>query len=230
MFFLVAEALQKMQAPPALPVYPIFTSSPLSSRFKRPVFKEKNLNQPTNKYSECKVQQQILVTQEETEAHVLKRGDTITLSENRVEPHNQMLQPSTPTTTPSCRSESPVADDPDEGQEEEDQSIFFTPELFEGEGDEGSPLKETDSVARLVLGPDASALLSEERFCFEQNHSQEEILVSTVSTKLGQADEVVERKQGEETVLVGNLKRKTGSRSCRLSRSWQKIPSTPTGN
>lgn len=244
-----------MQSPPAeplshqkrtaQPVYPIFTSSPISTSFKRPIFKEKtpsNTNQhlETTNYSEHKMQHQISSTQKETGVSSLKQGDANVSSENKVHPRNLTLEPSTVTNPPSCESESPSADNPNE-EVEEDQTIFFTPELFEGEGDEGSPLKETESPARMVLGADSSALLSEELFCSEQAQGQGEasafdrqsaISVSKESTELsqGQTHEIIGQKQGEEGVLVDNQSRKTGSRLCRLSRSRQKVPSTPTGN
>ncbi|XP_040929439.1 Fanconi anemia group J protein isoform X2 [Betta splendens] len=247
-----AEPLQKMQTLPAQPhssqkrpsppLYPIFCSSPVSTSFKRPIFKEKALcnskylnqhSETTSYQSELKVQQQMLVTQEETETHVVKHGKII--SENQTEPHKVTAESSTPTTTPGHEGESPAADDENET---EDQSVFFTPELFESKGDESSPLTETEG---LVLGSGGSTLPLEDVFCFEQGHRQQEadrgsrqsaISASEVRMKLslGQADEMIEREEGQETVPVLNLIRRTGSRLCRLSRSRQRSSSTPTGN
>lgn len=251
--FLDAEWLKTMHSPPAeplsrqkrtgQPLYHIFTSSPISTCFKKPIFKEKapsNSSQhlESSNHAEHREKQQISSPQNQAEAACLKQEAGDNSSEIKVEPHNLALEPFTATTPPNGESESPSADNPDEDVEDEDQTVFFTPELFDGEGDEGSPQKETKtkSPPRKVLG---LALLSEELFGSEQAQGQASafdgqsaILGSKDSTELsqGQKEEIRGQKQGEEEEQVDNQSRQSGSRLRRLSRSRQKAPSTHTGN
>lgn len=237
-----AEPLSR-QKRTAQPVYPIFTSSPTSASFKRPIFKDKvpgNTRQhlETTNPSQHNVQQQSSSAQKESEVSCF--GFAVS-SENKVEPCNLALGPSTITTPPCCERERASADNPNEDEMDEDQTIFFTPELFEGKGDEGSPQKETQSPPKMVLEAESSALLMEEILCSEQVEGQGEasasdresaFSVSKVSTELSQEqrDEIIEEKQDEEGVQVDNQSRQTGSRLHRLSRSRQKVSSPPTGN
>ncbi|XP_035857205.1 Fanconi anemia group J protein isoform X2 [Sander lucioperca] len=246
-----AERLNTMHSPSAeplshqkrtaRPLYHIFTSSPISTSFKKPIFKGKGPSSvsqhlETSNHSVPNDKQQISSPQKKTEATCLKQGAEDSSSEIQVEPHNLALDPS-PVTSPPC------CDNPDEDEEEEeDQTIFFTPELFEGEGNEGSPQKDVKpkSPPRMGLGAESPALLSEELFGSEQARGQEQasafdgqiaISVSKESTELskGQEEEIIEQKQGEGGEQVDNQSRQTGSRLRRLSRSRQKAPSTPSG-
>ncbi|XP_028429071.1 Fanconi anemia group J protein isoform X2 [Perca flavescens] len=245
-----AERLNMMHSPSAeplshqkrtaQPLYHIFTSSPISTSFKKPIFKGKGPSSfsqhlKTPNHSEPNEKQQISSPQKKTAATCLKQGAEDSSSEIQVEPHDLALDPSPVTSPPRC-------DNPDE-DEEEDQTIFFTPELFEGEGNEGSPQKDvkTKSPPRMGLGAESPALLSEELFGSEQARGHEQasafdgqiaISVSKESTELsqGQEEEIIEQKQGEGGEQVDNQSRQTGSRLRRLSRSRQKAPSTPSGN
>uniref|UniRef100_A0A8D0ATT1 DNA 5'-3' helicase n=1 Tax=Sander lucioperca TaxID=283035 RepID=A0A8D0ATT1_SANLU len=191
----------------ARPLYHIFTSSPISTSFKKPIFKGKGPSSvsqhlETSNHSVPNDKQQISSPQKKTEATCLKQGAEDSSSEIQVEPHNLALDPS-PVTSPPC------CDNPDEDEEEEeDQTIFFTPELFEGEGNEGSPQKDVKpkSPPRMGLGAESPALLSEELFGSEQARGQEQasafdgqiaISVSKESTELskGQEEEIIEQKQ-----------------------------------
>lgn len=234
-----------MHSPPAEPLshpkraaqalYHIFTSSPISKCFKKPIFKAKghsNTSQhfETPELPEHKEKPQVPFPQKKTEESGLKQAAGEGSSEIKGEPHNL----ATVTTPPSCESELPPADNPDE--EDEDQTVFFTPELFEGEVEESTPHKEakTESPPRMVLGPESPVLLSEELFRSEQASvfdGQGAISVSKESAELSQGQrEVRGQTQGEEGEQVENQSRQTGSRLCRLSRSRQKAPLTPTGN
>ncbi len=249
--FLDAEWLKTMHTPPAEPLsrqkrtgqslYPIFTSSPISTCFKRPIIKEKvpsNSSQHLESSNHAEHGQEISSPQKKTEAACLKQEAGDNSSEIKVEPHNLAPEPFTVTTPPSCESESPSADNPDEDVEDEDQTVFFTPELFDGEGNEGSPQKETKtkSPSRMVSG---LALLSGELFGSEQAQGQASafdgqsaISGSKDSTELsqGQKEEIRGQKQGEEEEQVDNQTTQSGSKLRRLSRSRQKAPSTHTGN
>lgn len=152
-----------------------------------------------------------------------------------MEAHNQPLEPSPPST---CKSELPSVDSTDE--KEEDQTVFFTPELFEGEG---GPQEEANgkSPPRMAAVAESPAPLSEELFGSEQARGQgrasafdrqSSISVSMDSTELsqGQEGEIIGQNQGEEAEQVDTQSRQTGSKLRRLSRSKQKSPSTTTGN
>lgn len=256
--FLYADWLNTTHSPPAKPLlhqnrtpqrlYHIFNSSPVNTSLKKPIFKENvpsNSSQhlETSHHLEHEEKQQIPFPQKKTEAVCLKPGPGDSSSEVKVDPHNLPLEPPPVTTPPRCESELPSADSPNEDEEEEDQTIFFTPELFEGDSDEGSPQKETkaESPLRMVLGAESPAPLSEELIGSEQARGQGEasafdrksaISVSKESTELsqGQKEEIIGQKQGEEAEQVENQSRQTGCRRHRLSRSRQKAPSTPTGN
>ncbi|XP_030257122.1 Fanconi anemia group J protein isoform X7 [Sparus aurata] len=247
-----AECLKTMHQPPAeplshqkgtaQPLYHIFTSSPVSTRFKKPIFKETTPSKSsqhveTSNHSEHRDKQQISSPQK-TEAACLKKGAPDRFSEIQVEPLNMALEPSTVTTPPSCESEPPSADNPnedeDEDEEDEDQTVFYTPELFECEGNEGSPKTKTESPSR-VESPD---LLSGELFGSEQAQQQTSafdgqsaISVSKESAGLsqGKEKEIRGQRKGEDGEQLDNQSRQAANRLRRLSRSRQKAPSTPTG-
>lgn len=181
--------------------------------------------------------QHISTTQKDTDVSCLKQGFADVSSENQVEPCSLAQEPSTVTTPSSCESGPPLADNPNEEEMDEDQTIFFTPELFEGEEDEGSTQKETESPSRMILGTGLSALLSEEPFYSEQAEGQGEtsafdrhsdISVSEMSTELSEGHKI--RRRSEEGAQVDNHSKQTGSRLHRLSKSRPKFPSTPAGN
>ncbi|XP_038549559.1 Fanconi anemia group J protein [Micropterus salmoides] len=123
-----------VQTPPSKkPMYHIFTS--------RKTTNGKQLTETAN-HSEHQKKQHISSTQQKTDVSCLKQGAGDRSTEIKVEPHS--LAPKlSPVTPPSCEREPPSADSQEEDEDEEDQTVFFTPELFEGEGDEGSPQKET---------------------------------------------------------------------------------------
>lgn len=243
--FLDAGCLKTVHSPPAEPLlHPkrtaqpldhIFTSSPISTSFRKPIFNVKtpsNSSQhlETSNHSENKENQQISSPQIKTEATCLKQGAPDSSSEIKVEPNN--LEPSTVTTPPDCESEPPSAANPDEDEDEEDgdQTVFFTPELFDCESNEGNPQKETQTKSPPRMK--SPVLLSEELLEHAQAQGQASafdgqgaISVSEESTELSQG-----QKEGEEGEPVDNQSRQTDNWLHRLSRSRQKAPSTPTGN
>lgn len=174
----------------------------------------------TSNHSENEENQLISSPQKKSE------GAPDTSSEIQVEPPHK-LESSTGTTPPSCESEPPSACDLDEEQEDEDQTVFFTPELFEDDGNESSPQKEMRpnasprSVSPVLLSELAKAEGQGQAFGLD---GQGAILVSEESTELpqGQMGGIRGLKGGEEGEQVDN--------QSRLSRSRQSTPSTPTGN
>ncbi|XP_041851232.1 Fanconi anemia group J protein isoform X3 [Melanotaenia boesemani] len=168
------------QHPRAQPVFHIFSSSPISNGFKKPIFKAKaasSIFQPEN---------------HQVSSPPLKL---------------QTFSPEEGAGSGDLAPEAPPANTSDE--DDEDQTVFFTPELFEGEEDEdkGSPQKDakTDLPPRIVPGTESPAMRSEELFGSEQAQ-----LASTCD--------------GQSTVSG-----RKENRLSRLSRSKQRVPSTQTG-
>lgn len=218
------EEPQLHQKRSAQPFYHIFTSSPISSCFKKPIFKVKTSSDSsqhleTSNHSENKENQLISSPQ--------KKSEVDTSSKIQVEPpHN--VESSTGTTPPACESEPPSACDLDEEQEDEDQTVFFTPELFEDDSNESSSQKEmwpsaSPRSASPVLVSELFGLAKAEGQAFGFD-GQGAISVSEESTELpqGQKGGIRGLKEGEEGEQVDS--------QSRLSRSRQNTPSTPTGN
>uniref|UniRef100_A0A3Q1G5Q8 DNA 5'-3' helicase n=1 Tax=Acanthochromis polyacanthus TaxID=80966 RepID=A0A3Q1G5Q8_9TELE len=246
----ITEQLKMPHVPPAEPrsrpkttdqaLFPIFTSSSISTSFKKPIFRRRaldNSSQPleTFNHPEDKENHQISSPPLKTDGVCLEQKAGNNSSEINVESSCQAPQSSTGTAPPCYKSESASSDDSDD----EDQTIFFTPELFEEEDDEGSPQKEmkTESPSWMVFKTESPALLSEELFGSEQAQGQASafdgqsaISVSKKSTELsqGQKEEIRGQKQGEEREEVETQNRQTGSKLRRLSRSKQKAPCTST--
>ncbi|XP_034385023.1 Fanconi anemia group J protein isoform X2 [Cyclopterus lumpus] len=249
-----AERLNPMPSPPAQPpshqkrtakaMYNIFNCSPISTCFKKSICKEKAASQSiqhleTSNHSEHQDKQQISTPQAKTEATCLKRG----VGDGSIE---IKVGPAPETTPPSCErellSKDKDEDEEEEGEGEEDQTVFFTPELFEGEDNVGSPEKEmqTKSPPRMLLGAESPIALSEERFGSERApgqgpasafDGQSSISDGKESTELSQRqqEESIIPKHEEEGEQVDNQSRQTGSRLRRLSRSRKPAASTQTG-
>ncbi|XP_037533678.1 Fanconi anemia group J protein [Nematolebias whitei] len=123
-----------------------------------------------------------------------------------------------PTNSPSC-----------EGDEEEDKSFFFTPELFEGEKNLDSPQKEnSESTPRFVPKTESSPPLSEELFGSDQD-SRSAIPLDgqgSVSVRKELSQKQEEQKADEKAGGHEVQSRQTRKRLHRLSRSRQRSPLT----
>ncbi|XP_059187977.1 Fanconi anemia group J protein [Centropristis striata] len=219
------------------PVYSIFNTSTIS--FKKPIFKEKSPSNfshylETSNHSENR-KQQISYPQNMSEATCLQQGAGNSSSETKVGAHNQAPEPSPVTTPPGYESELPSADSPDPDGEEEDQTVFYTPELFEDDGSESSPQKEVKkSPSRVGSEAESPALLSAEPHGLEQAQGlrqafdgQSAISVGKESTeKSHEQEEIIAQEQVQGENEQGE--NETG-RLRRLSRSRQKASSIPTG-
>lgn len=222
------------------PLYKLFTSTPISTCFKKPIFKARmpdNADQhfDPSDISEGKENQENSPTQERRQAPCFAQSAGDASSEMKVSPNIVVPEPSTVTTPPSCERGSGDGSD----DEEEDMTVFFTPELFEDEEGEGSPQNEgeTDSPPRTILGSDSPSLLDgqrdsgpsviEDRAGLEHTtrHDREQ----NGPKSNDQAPETKGEKQGEEEEQVEGQSRQKASRLHRLSRSKQKAPSTPSG-
>uniref|UniRef100_A0A3Q2ZJI7 DNA 5'-3' helicase n=1 Tax=Kryptolebias marmoratus TaxID=37003 RepID=A0A3Q2ZJI7_KRYMA len=206
-------------------LYSIFTCSPISTNFKKPIFKEK-----TQSDSSLHERKQMPSPPVSPEALCPEQRTENSSSEIKKESNNPTTDP------PSCESETPSVNDEDD----EDQTIFFTPELFEGEEDEGSPQKENaESTLRFVPKTESPPPLSEEPFGSEQDHRLATTLdglasvsVREESTELSQEqkEETREQEQSEKGGGHENQSRQSSKRLHRLSRSRQRVPLTQTGN
>lgn len=203
------EPLQKRAA---LPLFSIFTSSPTNHTFRKPIFKRSAPSSPGQEASNCddKENQQIASASLKTNGSDEARGD-------RTSP---APEPAPVTAPPSCEDEPPAAGSSDE--DEKDQTVFFTPELFEGEGDEGGAQEQTK--AESVQGATSTASATEELLSSEQTHVRE-----LASARDGQSAVSVSEQSAGEGRSQRAEGRQRGSRRHRLSRSRQDVCSTQTG-
>lgn len=203
------EPLQKRAA---LPLFSIFTSSPTNHTFRKPIFKRSAPSSPGQEASNCddKENQQIASASLKTNGSDEARGD-------RTSP---APEPAPVTAPPSCEDEPPAAGSSDE--DEKDQTVFFTPELFEGEGDEGGAQEQTK--AESVQGATSTASATEELLSSEQTHVRE-----LASARDGQSAVSVSEQSAGEGRSQRTEGRQRGSRRHRLSRSRQDVCSTQTG-
>ncbi|XP_008306906.1 Fanconi anemia group J protein isoform X3 [Cynoglossus semilaevis] len=219
-------------------LFHIFTSTPINNCFKKAIFKAKPssdsschleaANHPENQEKEQ------ITSPHRTEAEVscLQQEDRGASNEIKVEPDSLALGPSSITEPPRCESEAPSADNP---EEDDDQTLFCTPELFDGEGDETSEETEIKAEPPAVIGsePLLNSLQVQGRGQTSDSDRQGDNSASEESKKStelpqGHVEGTKEQKQCEDTEQVVNHSQ-SHSRLRRLSRSRQKPPSTQAG-
>ncbi|XP_047450348.1 Fanconi anemia group J protein [Mugil cephalus] len=221
----------------AQPLYSIFTPSPVSASLKKPLFNRKppsgsSQSSETHSQWEDKENHQNSSRLLKTETFCLKQGPGNVSSEAKVEPRCPAPEPPAVPGPPGPEEETPSAGSSEE--DDEDQSIFYTPELFEGEADGGGPQAELPPGK--VLSAESQGSLSEGLFGSEraQGHASALNGQSAISDR----KESAELSQGQEEVIAGQEQgeegeegetRQAGSKLHRLSRSRQKAP-TATGN
>ncbi|KAM9852814.1 Fanconi anemia group J protein [Aulostomus maculatus] len=115
-------------------LYSIFTSNPVSTCFKKPVFKEKG---PSKSSQHLETPHDSKHTEKQHIPFVKMKREDCNRSCN-IKTEIVAPEPSAETDPLSYERELSPAHNPNE--EDEDQTIFFTPELFNGEGEEDSPL------------------------------------------------------------------------------------------
>ena len=137
---------------PSRPLYDLFTSTPTRNRFKKPIFQARDSGRCANQFAkststENKENQQDVTCQIE-ERQQLSQGQGVCQETNGAEAVQscQGLDLSPLQVPLSCEPrQTAMDDDPflQEGEEEEeDVTIFFTPELFEDAEDESSSQQE----------------------------------------------------------------------------------------
>lgn len=114
-----------------------------------------------------------------------------------------------------------------DGEEDEDETIFFTPELFEDTNDAGGPDAETTTGAR---GPAACSDEPSEKVEGGASSTGESPVSERERKKpQGEREGVRGQEEGEEGGQVENQSRKTREWPHRAPGSRQ-VPSSPTGN
>lgn len=224
-----AESLLHPKVTATQPLYPIFISSPIRTSLKRPLFKGKSpgntsMHMETSDHSQ---EEEISSSQRESDAACIEQKVPDASTGIEVEPHN--MEPCTVITPPGCENKPSAAADPDE--DDEDQTVYFTPELFEGEDNGRSPQREmtTESPTK-TKSPSALSheLLEQGQGLTSAAGGQSAVTVSELSQ--GQTEGSGGQKEGEERDQVDSGSRQTDIWLCRLSRSRQKASGNPTGN
>lgn len=191
----------------AQPLFSIFTCSH-STKFKKPIFKAHETTQMSppllNPETLCPKQAIQNIPSE------IKRK-----SKNP------------PTNSPSCESETPSSSD-----KEEDNSIFFTPELFEGEKNLDSPQKQNSEwTPRFGPKTESSPPLSEELFRSDQDRRSAIPLdgQGSFSVRKELSQKQGEQKPDEKAGGHEAQSRQTRKRLHRLSRSRPRSPLNQAG-
>ncbi|XP_062329403.1 Fanconi anemia group J protein isoform X2 [Osmerus eperlanus] len=225
---------------PTRPLYDLFTSTPTRNRFKKPIFQARDSGRGANQFAkstltENKENQQDVTCQIE-ERQQPSQGQGVCEETNRTEALQscQGLELSPLQVPLTCEPrQTAVDEDPflQEGEEdEEDETIFFTPELFEDDEDEGSPQKERGplSLPKTGCGAGLEGMVVDNHPIFNRTDQvSENILALDDQAKL-QVQEQIQgsvKVQGQEQKNQGQ-NRQGNSRTRKLSRSRQKDPST----
>lgn len=201
------------------PLFPIFTSSPVGSSLKKPIFK----NRPPNSSQHLETHdfedeegRKISSLLKEAEAGLLKQEDTFSEVEEKSD-------------AADWEEEHPAAASIHE--EDKDETLFFTPELFECKDNDVSPQNET--TTEFPPRTESPAAGSGEPCEQDQGPaSSDETWTLSVGEKKqlqGETGGFRGQQEGVQAGQVDNQSRKTDSWHLRVSRSWQKVPPKPTG-
>lgn len=201
------------------PLFPIFTSSPVRTSLKKPIFK--NLPPNSSRHLEThdfedKEGRKISSLLKEAEAGLLKQEDTLSELEEK-------------TDAADWEEEHPAAASIHE--EDKDETLFFTPELFECKDNDVGPQNETTTEfpPRTKSPAAGSDELCEQDQGPASSDEQWTVSVSEKKQLQGEKEGFRGQKEGVEGGQVDNQSRKADSWHLRVSRSWQKVPSNPTG-
>lgn len=213
--------------PKARALFPIFTCSPGRPSLKKPIFKGKppsDSSLPLERPDlEGKEGQELASSSKDNGAGLIKPEvpDTFREVEERTDAGAAFFD---------CGDQPPGA--AGAGEEDQDQTIFFTPELFEDNANDGRP--HTETTTQLPSGPRGPAACSGELFEEVQGGAsctgEPPISGSERKKPEGEREGIRGQKTGVEGGQVDNQSRKTHKWLHRASRSRQKVPSSPTGN
>jgi len=200
----------------------LFTSSPVSSQFKTSIFQ---IEQGANSVNNKQLQQGLIPALSVTPKNQINGAPD--LNDSSLEPQLEQLFV-IPSSTLKLNTSGMDLD-----TEEGEQSIFYSPELFEGDGEEKEESTEVERSPAEVSHPASStaSILLEDLFGLEQGKRtlSKDIVNSTVpdNTLLKGC---VEQKESYCSADFENVSASqndaNSSRSRRLSRSRQKRPST----
>ncbi|KAK2880984.1 hypothetical protein Q8A67_018252 [Cirrhinus molitorella] len=184
------------------PTSHLFTSTPVSSQFKTPIFQsEPDASSVINKQVQ----------------HAPDPNDSSV--EPQLEPHLEI---------PTSTSKQNTSGIDHEDTEEDEQSIFYSPELFEGDDEEKEETTELEKSPSEVANSTASVLLDDLLGLEEGKRTLSSDLVSSTvpdSTLLESSTEQTGFDNG-----AGSHNGVSSSRVRRLSRCRQKRPSTSAGS
>uniref|UniRef100_A0A8C1TEC9 DNA 5'-3' helicase n=1 Tax=Cyprinus carpio TaxID=7962 RepID=A0A8C1TEC9_CYPCA len=202
----------------------LFTSTPVSSQFKTPIFQsELDVNSVNNK----QIQKEVIPVLPVAPKHQINGASD--LKDSSVEPQLEQLFV-IPTST--LRQNTSRMDHED--TEEDEQSIFYSPELFEGdeeEKDEPTEVKKSPPDISHPLANSSASVLLEDLFGSEQGKRtlSEDLVSSGVpdNTLLQGSTEQTDLNRGTDFENVpGSQNSISSSRLRRLSRCRQKRAST----
>ncbi|KAB5550387.1 hypothetical protein PHYPO_G00053180 [Pangasianodon hypophthalmus] len=148
----VPQILPKPQTKPTL-----FTSTPVSSRFRTPIFQSKDSRKDLDQCVNSAVINKDTVSA--PDQAVKEQTEVVPKNKPNESPPDPPLQPlalSPVETPPYCISNQETNIAGPEDVEEEDQTIFYTPELFEGEDEESAAaaIEEDDESAAAAIEED----------------------------------------------------------------------------
>ncbi|XP_060800008.1 Fanconi anemia group J protein isoform X2 [Neoarius graeffei] len=157
--------LPKQQTIPSL-----FTSTPVSSRFRSPIFQSKDSRKDLDQYVNSAVVNKDTVST--SDQAVKDQTEVVPLNEIPPDPPLQSLSLSPDKTPPYCASNQETSeagpvdngDDNDE-EEQEDQSIFYTPELFEGEDEESAAAAVEENESATAATEESPSLQMDQLLC-----------------------------------------------------------------
>lgn len=201
------------------PLFPIFTSSPVRTSLRKPIFKNRppNSSRHLERHDfEDKEGRKISSLPKEAEAGLLRQEDTLSEVEEK-------------TDAADWEEEHPPAASIHE--EDKDKTLFFTPELFECKDNDVGPQNETTTEfpPRTKSPAAGSDELCEQDQGPASSDEQWTVSVSEKKQLQGEKEGFRGQEEGVEGGQVDNQSRKADSWHLRVSRSWQKVPSNPTG-
>lgn len=157
----VPKILPKQQTIPT-----IFTSTPVSSRFRTPIFQSKDSRKDPD---QC-VNSAVINKDTASAPDQAVKDQTEVVPENKPNeiPPDPPLQPlalSPVETPPYCISNQETSVAAPEDAEEEDQSLFYTPELFEGEDEESAAAARAEDERSAMAATEETPLKMEQLLC-----------------------------------------------------------------
>ncbi|KAK3561009.1 hypothetical protein QTP86_023203 [Hemibagrus guttatus] len=142
----------------------LFTSTPASSRFRTPIFQSKDFKKDLNQGVESAVNNKDTVSAHdqavEDQTEVVPENKS-----NEIPPDPPLHPPALSPVKTCCISNKETNEAGPEDAEEEDQSIFYTPELFEGENEESVTAAVEENEVSVMSATEDTPLQMEQLLC-----------------------------------------------------------------